>query len=372
MKKVDWYFVDELNQRHGPVEPELLCAYKKAGRELLVFCKGMPGWTPIQLHEEFPGWEIDLDEAHKEQRMRIRTFKDYARLEQRDVDEVIGICRGIFADREINDDELRYIQSWILAHPNLEGTWPCGVLAERIRSAFCDGVVTNSERTEISDIIKKLVEPVPVTPNRGVRATALPFDVPPPLVEFRDMTFCLTGNFVFGPRSHCVEQIEARGGKFVPSVLLEVDYLVVGEFGSEEWVHSSFGRKIERAVGLKAKQGRPAIISEAHWSAALQREPAPEFPAIVAIANAPTVDMPTPVQGVLAGKTFVLTGTLPTLSREQATALIEAAGGKVVGSVSKKTNYVLAGEEAGSKLEKARELGVPVIDEAGLRTLLAG
>ncbi len=79
-----------------------------------------------------------------------------------------------------------------------------------------------------------------------------------------------------------------------------------------------------------------------------------------------------PVQGALTGKTFVLTGTLPTLSREQATALIEAAGGKTSGSVSKKTSYVLAGEEAGSKLDKARELGVAVIDEAGLRALLGG
>ena len=73
----------------------------------------------------------------------------------------------------------------------------------------------------------------------------------------------------------------------------------------------------------------------------------------------------------LAGLTFVLTGTLPTLTREEAKRRIESAGGKTAGSVSKKTNYVVAGEEAGSKLDKAQQLKVPVIDEAGLLELLA-
>ena len=73
---------------------------------------------------------------------------------------------------------------------------------------------------------------------------------------------------------------------------------------------------------------------------------------------------------LLAGKTLVLTGTLPTLKRDDARAMIEAAGGKVAGSVSKKTDFVVAGEEAGSKLEKAMELGVAVIDEAELLKLL--
>ena len=79
---------------------------------------------------------------------------------------------------------------------------------------------------------------------------------------------------------------------------------------------------------------------------------------------------PRPSQGPLAGRTLVLTGALPTLSREQATELIQAAGGKVTSSVSKNTDYLIAGESPGSKLEKAQRLGVQTIDEQGLQALL--
>jgi DNA ligase (NAD+) len=74
--------------------------------------------------------------------------------------------------------------------------------------------------------------------------------------------------------------------------------------------------------------------------------------------------------GPLSGKTFVLTGTLPTLSRDEAKALLEAAGATVAGSVSKKTDYVVAGTEAGSKLVRAHELGVAVLDEDRMHALL--
>jgi DNA ligase (NAD+) len=81
---------------------------------------------------------------------------------------------------------------------------------------------------------------------------------------------------------------------------------------------------------------------------------------------------PPPSQGPLAGMTLVLTGSLPEWSREQATERISAAGGRVTGSVSKKTDYLVAGESPGSKLEKAERLGVNVLDEAALRKLLDG
>ncbi len=97
---------------------------------------------------------------------------------------------------------------------------------------------------------------------------------------------------------------------------------------------------------------------------------------VAALASASVrLDQPqvqvTAVSGV-AGKTFVLTGTLPTLSRDAAEALITAAGGLCTGSVSKKTAYVVAGSDAGSKLAKAQDLGIAILDENGLRSLLAG
>src|SRR5207248_9946678 len=78
-----------------------------------------------------------------------------------------------------------------------------------------------------------------------------------------------------------------------------------------------------------------------------------------------------PSEGPLAAKTLVLTGSLPEWSREQASERIMAAGGRVTGSVSKRTDYLVAGESAGSKLQKAENLGVSVLDEDGLRALLA-
>jgi DNA ligase (NAD+) len=97
-----------------------------------------------------------------------------------------------------------------------------------------------------------------------------------------------------------------------------------------------------------------------------------EIDALIATLRiAPAMAPPAQAAPALRGATFVLTGTLPTLTRDQAAELIRAAGGEVVSSVSKKTRYVVAGAEAGSKLAKAQELGIAVLDEQGLRALLA-
>ncbi|KQV80802.1 aromatic ring-opening dioxygenase LigA [Massilia sp. Root351] len=123
-------------------------------------------------------------------------------------------------------------------------------------------------------------------------------------------------------------------------------------------VFSVFGLPAAVASALEEWMAQPGHREQLLALDALRKDLLAQLPEAVEVA------------GALSGKTFVLTGTLPKLSRDQASAMIEAAGGKVVGSVSKKTGYVVAGAEAGSKLAKAEELEIPILDEAGLLALL--
>jgi DNA ligase (NAD+) len=141
--------------------------------------------------------------------------------------------------------------------------------------------------------------------------------------------------------------------------------LLAEEFGSIDALAAASAEELERVeeVGPRISQAILEFFAQ------------PANLSLVETLRAAGVDMTAETRQrstQLAGLTFVLTGALPTLTREEAKARIEAAGGKTAGSVSKKTSYVVAGEEAGSKLEKARELKLPVLDEAGLLLLLAG
>jgi DNA ligase (NAD+) len=139
--------------------------------------------------------------------------------------------------------------------------------------------------------------------------------------------------------------------------------LLAEEFGSIEALEKAPAEELERVeeVGPRISQAILEFFAQ------------PANLALIESLKEAGVDMTAEKKqrsAQLAGLTFVLTGTLPTLTREEAKARIEAAGGKTAGSVSKKTSYVVAGEEAGSKLDKAHQLKVPVLDEVGLLALL--
>jgi DNA ligase (NAD+) len=141
--------------------------------------------------------------------------------------------------------------------------------------------------------------------------------------------------------------------------------LLAEEFGSMEALEKATPEELERVeeVGPRISQAIVEFFSQAANLALIE-----SLKDVGVDMTAEKKQRTTQLEGL----TFVLTGTLPTLTRDEAKARIEAAGGKTSGSVSKKTNYVVAGEEAGSKLDKARDLKVPILDEAGLLALLEG
>ena len=169
-------------------------------------------------------------------------------------------------------------------------------------------------------------------------------------------------------------EIERSKGAGLARVLLGLGIRFVGErtaqllaahFGSMEALEAAPAKELEAVneVGPRVAQAIVEFFAEESNRALVERLRAAGL----------TMDAEKRVTTtVLEGLTFVLTGTLPTLTREEAKERIERAGGRVSGSVSKKTSYVVAGEEAGSKLEKATQLGVAVVDEAGLLKLLEG
>jgi DNA ligase (NAD+) len=181
---------------------------------------------------------------------------------------------------------------------------------------------------------------------------------------------------LLGPKAvkTLIEQIENSKKSGLARVLMGLGIRFVGErtaellaqeFGSIEALMAASAEELERVeeVGPRISQAILEFFADKENRNLVKR-----------LADA-GVDMTAEKKqrtAQLAGLTFVLTGTLPTLTRDEAEEKIEAAGGKTSGSVSKKTSYVVAGEEAGSKLDKARELKIPVIDEKGLLALLAG
>lgn len=172
-----------------------------------------------------------------------------------------------------------------------------------------------------------------------------------------------------------VDNIEASRSRPLPRVLNGLGIPFVGErtaeilaetFGSLDTIASADAGELQKAeeVGPKVAQSLTQFFAEPRNRELVER--------LRAAGLRFTHERKVQHGGALDGLTFVLTGTLPTMTREDAKARIEAAGGKVTGSVSKKTDFVVAGDEAGSKLDKARALGIPVLDEAQLVEKLGG
>jgi len=190
-----------------------------------------------------------------------------ARVADRTVDELIGICKGMIADGVINEGEARFLVQWLDEHRRLSQSWPVNVLSERIARMLQDNIIDEQERQELFELLAQVVgqqkEAIPAALDTSTR---LPLTIPAPSIVFPQRRFCFTGKFYFGTRKACAEAITIRGGLIDETVLAGTMYLVIGEIGSRDWIHSTHGRKIEAAIEWNSKGSGIGIVSEEHWA----------------------------------------------------------------------------------------------------------
>lgn len=199
-------------------------------------------------------------------------FNSHRRLE-RDISELLGLAKGMLADGVVSDAEIVLLHEWMLTHPEPVSHWPCDRIATRLQAVLADGIVDPEEQADLADLLAKLVGG-----NAGIladdnAATALPLDRPAPKLVFAQREYVLTGKFAYGTRTACERLVQDRGGSCEAGVTMHTDYLVIGTFGSRDWVHTSYGRKIEKAVDYRNRGAPVSIVCEQHWAAALIPEP---------------------------------------------------------------------------------------------------
>ena len=224
------------------------------------------------------------------------------------------------------------------------------------------------------DVIPEVVSVLPESTQRPDLVDAGLVSTLPDLYRLGFAAFAALDRMAEKSANNLVEALEKSKATTLPRFLYGLGIRHVGEatakalarhFGSMDALMqaSEADLLLVNDVGPTVAQSIHTFFAQAHNREVIEqlRACGLHWPAMEAASEAPKP---------LAGLTFVITGTLPTLGRDAAKALIEDAGAKVAGSVSKKTSFVLAGSEAGSKLDKALELGVPVIDEAALHKML--
>lgn len=189
-----------------------------------------------------------------------------ARLVDRQTDELIGMVRMALADGVLEVHEADFMLRWLEVNDHARAQWPGKMIYSRLCAALADDELSSEEEGELLDLLVRAIG----SPRPEAASTTLPLDMPAPRIDFGGRLFCFTGRFYSGSRDWCAQQVLARGGRTIDRLTLDVHYLVVGQSGSPDWLHSSHGRKIQAAVRYKEKGGsKIAIIAEECWAAAL-------------------------------------------------------------------------------------------------------
>lgn len=179
---------------------------------------------------------------------------------------LLGMVTAMVADDHLHDKEIKLLSTWLSENQDVAQHWPGSVIAMRIQEVLSDGVITEVERTHLLTVLTDFsVNGFADTGSATAEVLQLPIDDDAP-VAIAGSNVCHTGTFVFGTRAACERLTERAGGIPQDSITRKTHVLVVGSLVSRDWVHTSFGRKIQKAAEMQLDGVQISIISENRWT----------------------------------------------------------------------------------------------------------
>lgn len=185
------------------------------------------------------------------------------RLAARQIDELIGLSRGLTADGKLNQQEVEFLQAWLAANMDVIDNPLIGILYDRVASVMKDGLADEDECRDLFDTLHAFVN-ADVAVGEALKSTSLPLCQPAPALSFAGKRYCFTGTFTYGERGLCERTVKDLGA-VTGGIAQKTNVLVIGSYATEAWKHSNFGNKIAQAVEWRDAGHPIAIVSEAHW-----------------------------------------------------------------------------------------------------------
>lgn len=193
---------------------------------------------------------------------RMKNLLGRPRIAARQIDELIGLARGITADEAVTAAEVEMLKSWLTVNDDITREPVMRDLARRIEQILGDGVADAEECGELLQTLKGLCGDS--SPGELLKSTSLPLCSPAPSILFEDRVFCFTGTFNFGTRKICEAAVLDKGGR-AGALTMKTDYLIVGVYATESWKHSAYGNKIIKAAQWRDGGAPISLVGENHW-----------------------------------------------------------------------------------------------------------
>lgn len=186
-------------------------------------------------------------------------------VDDRQLDTLIGLSKGLLADGRIDPAEAKFLHQWLTQARQCAHQPVIVNLLSQVEAMLSDGQLDEEEAKELLNTLQR-VAGEPAEFGEIAKSSTLPLCDPAPQVTFAAKTFLFTGTCAYGTRKQCQDATEQRGGVLAKSVNRTLSFLVLGTYVTDSWIHETFGRKIEKAMQYRSEGVALSIISEQHWA----------------------------------------------------------------------------------------------------------